>query len=102
VYSDLLIITIYIKILFLLDRNAKVNPAIGDIVKVFSHLFSDFYRAKILDIDNNQFHVSYIDFGNTEIVSSNEIFELSDELKIKVYQKVMIYMYLNLIKIILP
>ncbi|XP_026818102.1 uncharacterized protein LOC113557019 isoform X2 [Rhopalosiphum maidis] len=65
------------------DRNAKVNPAIGDIVKVFSHLFSDFYRAKILDIDNNQFHVSYIDFGNTEIVSSNEIFELSDELKIK-------------------
>ncbi|KAE9524914.1 hypothetical protein AGLY_014964 [Aphis glycines] len=65
------------------DRNTKINPVIGDIVKVFSNSFNDFYRAKILDINNNKFHVSYIDFGNTEFVSSNEIFELSDELKIK-------------------
>lgn len=83
----MLILFICIKKLFFffLDRNTKINPVIGDIVKVFSNSFNDFYRAKILDINNNKFHVSYIDFGNTEFVSSNEIFELSDELKIKVY-----------------
>jgi len=87
VYYDLLIFFICIKnllIYFFLDRNTKINPAIGDIVKVFSNSFNDFYRAKILNINDNKFHVSYIDFGNTEFVSSNEIFELSDELKIKV------------------
>lgn len=63
------------------DRNTKPNPIIGDIVKVFSHSFQDFYRAKILNIDNNDFYVSYIDFGNTETVNSDDIFELSDELK---------------------
>jgi len=67
--------------LSLLDRNAKTNLVIGDIVKVFSHSFQDFYRAKILNIDNNDFYVSYIDFGNTEKVHLGDIFELSDELK---------------------
>lgn len=84
-YYDLLIFLFVLKnYYFFLDRNIKINPVIGDIVKVFSNSFNDFYRAKILDINNNKFHVSYIDFGNTEFVSSNEIFELSDELKIKV------------------
>jgi len=88
VYYNLLIFFICIKkliVFFFLDRNTKINPVKGDIVKVFSNTFNDFYRAKILDINNNKFHVSYIDFGNTEFVSSNEIFELSDKLKIKVY-----------------
>jgi len=78
--------TIFIKILFLLDRIIKINPVVGDIVKVLSKSFGGLYRAKILNIDNNDFHVSYIDFGNTEIVHSSEIFELSDELKKEVYQ----------------
>ncbi|XP_029347622.1 uncharacterized protein LOC100166817 isoform X3 [Acyrthosiphon pisum] len=63
------------------DRNAKTNLVIGDIVKVFSHSFQDFYRAKIINIDNKDFYVSYIDFGNTELVHLADIFELSDELK---------------------
>ncbi|XP_022168298.1 uncharacterized protein LOC111032328 isoform X2 [Myzus persicae] len=63
------------------DRIIKINPVIGDIVKVYSHSFGDFYRAKILNIENKDFYVSYIDFGNIEKVHSADIFELSDELK---------------------
>lgn len=70
-----------------LDRKIKTNLAIGDIVKAFSPSFDGLFRAKILNIENNVgIHVSYIDFGNTEIIQSNFIFELSDELNIKVYQ----------------
>lgn len=65
----------------ILDRNAKTNLVIGDIVKVFSHSFQDLFRAKIIKIDNKDFYVSYIDFGNTELVHLADIFELSDELK---------------------
>lgn len=71
----------------ILDRNAKTNVAIGDIVKVFSHSFQDFFRAKIIDIDEKDFYVSYIDFGNTESVHLADIFELTDELKKEVWQK---------------
>lgn len=68
-----------------IDRKIKENPTIEDIVKVLSPSYKDFYRAKILNIgNNNDFHVFYIDFGNTEVVQSSDIFELSDELKIKV------------------
>ncbi|KAL4141977.1 hypothetical protein QTP88_004511 [Uroleucon formosanum] len=63
------------------DRNAKSNIVIGDIVKVFSHSFQGFYRAKITNIDNINVYVFYIDFGNTETVQLDDIFELSDELK---------------------
>lgn len=80
-------ITTSIEILFLIDRIIKINPVIGDIVKVYSHSFGDFYRAKILNIENKDFYVSYIDFGNIEKVHSADIFELSDELKKEVYQK---------------
>lgn len=70
----------------LLDRVKIINPLIGDIVKVFSHSFNDFFRAKILNIDNADFYVSYIDFGNTENVHLDQIFELSDELIKEVWQ----------------
>jgi len=74
-----------------LDRKIKTNPAIGNIVKVFSPYFQDFYRAKILNIvNNNEFHVSYIDFGNVEIVHLNDIFELEHELS----KEVSIYIYI--------
>lgn len=67
------------------DRKLKTNPLLGDIVKVLSPTFEDFYRAKILSVENNSdFNVFYIDFGNTEVVQSNNIFELSDDFKIKV------------------
>lgn len=71
-----------------LDRKTKTNLVIGDIVKVFSPSFQGLYRAEIINIvDNTDFHVSYLDFGNTEIIQSSDIFELSDELKIEVNQK---------------
>lgn len=39
------------------------------------------FRAEILSIEKEDFFlVSYIDFGNTEIVQSRDIFELSNEL----------------------
>lgn len=76
-----------IKLLSILDRNAKSNIVIGDIVKVFSHSFQGFYRAKITNIDNINVYVFYIDFGNTETVQLDDIFELSDELKKEVWQK---------------
>lgn len=67
------------------DRKLKTNPNLDDIVKVLSPTFEDFYRAKIVNIGNNgEFNVFYIDFGNTEVVQSNNIFELSDDFKLKV------------------
>lgn len=40
------------------------------------------FRAKILKkLDQDLYSISFIDFGNEEIVPSNEIYELSDELK---------------------
>lgn len=69
-----------------LDREIKTKLAVGDFVKVYSPFFNDFYRAKIIDIidNNNEFHVFFIDFGNTEIVRSSDIFKLSHELQTKV------------------
>lgn len=59
-----------------------INLTIGDIVKVFSPTFEDFYRAKIIDITNNgDCCVFYIDYGNTEVVSPSSVFQLSDNLK---------------------
>lgn len=86
---------------YFLDRNTKSNLAVGDLVKVFSPKFQAFYRAKILNItDNAKFHVSYIDFGNEEIMESSDIFELPDELKLQVYSKKLIY-FLNVFKLCL-
>lgn len=69
-----------------LDREAKLNPVIGDIVKVFSPSLQSFYRAKIISItDNVNFNVFYIDFGNSELVKLSDIFKLSNELKVEVY-----------------
>jgi len=41
------------------------------------------FRAKIVEkIDQNFCHILFIDFGNEEIVHINDIYELSDELKV--------------------
>jgi len=40
------------------------------------------FRAKILKkVDEHHYHISFIDFGNEEIVHINNIYELSNELK---------------------
>lgn len=39
-----------------------------------------------MKIENDDFHIFYIDYGNTEIVCSSNIFELSDELRKEVYK----------------
>lgn len=60
----------------------KKNPVVGDTVKVFSSLFDGLYRAKILNKNNDgNYYVFYIDYGNTETVLPNAIFELAEELK---------------------
>lgn len=59
----------------------KSNQMIGDFVKVHSPAYQQLRRAKIIDVkENDCFHVSYIDFGGTEVVNSHNIFELSMEL----------------------
>lgn len=74
-----------------LDRKTKTNIVIGDIVKVFSPTFQELYRAKIIqNVDGVNFRVFYIDFGNTEVVESSNIFELSDNLESKVHYNLMI------------
>lgn len=74
----------YIFVIFI-DCNVKINPVVGDIVKVLSPLFQGLYRAKIVEVkSSNSYEVFYIDFGNIEIVQSKDIFELSDNLKKKV------------------
>lgn len=79
-----------IKFLFIIFLDRKTtNSIIGDIVKVFSPFYQSFFRARIENIvDNTKFHVSYVDFGNTEIVNPSDIFELSDALKNEVIKKV--------------
>lgn len=85
VYINNILIYINIILVHSLDRKIKKHIIVGDLVKVFSPFFKDLFRAKIIDIiDNIKFHVFYIDFGNLEIVHSSDIFELSEELKIKV------------------
>lgn len=65
-----------------LDLKIKKNPVVGDLVKVLSPEFEELlFRAEILSIENEgSIQVSYIDFGNTEIVQPSDIFELSNEL----------------------
>lgn len=57
---------------------------VGDIVKaIFENAM---YRAKILKkVDNNQFYIYFIDFGNEETVYADDIFELPEELKKVLY-----------------
>lgn len=69
---------------YYIDHIAIRNPTVGDIVKVHSPSFREFFRAKIINIKNEKFHVVYIDFGSTEIIHLSDIFELSEELKKKV------------------
>jgi len=72
-------------LIYFLGRKVKTNSVIGDIVLVFSPSFQSFYRGKIINIvDNTDFHVLYIDFGNPEVVKFSNIFELPDNLKNKV------------------
>lgn len=87
-YEHLEDINYYYFIIFLLvhflDRNNKINPVIGDIVKVFSPFYKEFFRAKIVEIKGNNYQVFYMDFGNYEQVQLRDIFELSNDFKIKV------------------
>lgn len=70
---------------YFLDRNIKTNLKVGEIVKVKSPYFNDLNRAEVLKIvDNKDIHVFYIDFGSTEVVQKQDVFELSEDLKRKV------------------
>lgn len=53
---------------------------IGNIVK---SIFEGYmYRAKVVNqVDQNHYCISFIDFGNKEIVHVDTIFELSADLK---------------------
>lgn len=69
----------------ILDCKVNANPVIGDVVKVYSQLYRQFYRAKVISSEgNNCFCVSYIDYGDTEVVESSDIFELAENIKKKV------------------
>lgn len=83
---------------YFLDRIVLRNPIVGDIVKIHSPSLKEFYRAKIISIENKEFRVFYIDFGITETIHLSNIFELSEELKEKVLSYkfyYFVYLYLN-------
>jgi len=64
---------------------------VGDIVRVYSSQHQDLLRAKILRNNNNgSYNIFNIDYGNTETVLSDVIFELDDELK-KVFYNLIKY-----------
>lgn len=66
--------------IFFLEMIKMSDIKIGNIVM---SLFEGYmYRAKILNqVDQNHYCISFIDFGNNEIVHVDTIFELSDNLK---------------------
>lgn len=51
---------------------------VGAIVAAYSDKFSDFYRAKVLEITENGAHVLFIDYGNE--ATTNRLRKLTDEL----------------------
>lgn len=59
-----------------------MNPKVGDIVKVFSSYWHHQCRAKITSpkIDGI-YDVFLIDYGKTELVECDKIFELTEKLK---------------------
>ncbi|XP_050525474.1 uncharacterized protein LOC126896591 isoform X2 [Daktulosphaira vitifoliae] len=72
------------KTVFCKDTTPKLNPVVGDVVKVFSQQYKMFFRAKVLKpLINNKFEVIYIDYGNLEVVSSDNIYILPDDLVTK-------------------
>ena len=60
----------------------KLNglPAIGQLVAA---KFTDdnYYRAIVTKIENDKINVSYVDYGNCEVTSLDQLRGLSDELK---------------------
>lgn len=68
---------------------------IGDVVKVRSPLKNVLFRSKIIDVESNgDFHVLYIDIGDSEVVQSRDIFELNQMLRSdEVYQKKILISY---------
>lgn len=64
--------------MFLAPKKVKIE--VGDIVKAMYENVKS--RAKILKkINEKQYYVSFLDFGNEEVVSVDHIFELPDDLK---------------------
>lgn len=47
-------------------------------------------RARIIDKIDNEYNVFYLDYGNTEVVASEDIFELPNDLK----EEVCVILYL--------
>lgn len=82
------LICILINILLHLNYTAKTTYCtnkllnIGDKVCVQSTLNSVmFCRALITNKFNDEYNVFYVDYGNSELVTSEDIFELSQELQ---------------------
>lgn len=72
-----LIYNICIVIFF--TAKVKLNIEKGDLVK---SIFEDvFCRAKVLKKVDKGYLISFIDFGNDEIVNDDAIFELPEELQ---------------------
>lgn len=64
------------------NNNTKEKLKVGDKVCVKSLLNLIMYsRAIIIDINDNLYKVFYLDYGNTEIVNSEDILDLPKELQ---------------------
>jgi len=58
---------------------------VGNVVSVLSPYYDIQFRGKIIKrLNDGTYDVFYIDFGNTEVVQRQDVFELSEDLKRKV------------------
>lgn len=66
----------------------------GDVVKVYSTIHTALFRAKVLrNNKDGSYKVFYIDYGNMETVSSDDIYELADELKKVILENKFLFCY---------
>jgi len=64
------------------DTPGEHTPAVNEIVKAQFTADDTWYRAKVLKVlDNNEYRVQYVDYGNSEVIPGSRIRRLASELK---------------------
>lgn len=70
--------------MFVLATSINRPLIIGEIIGAKSILDDGFYRGKVLkQIDDTNYLIHYIDFGNKDKVSISNIFEIPNEYKVQ-------------------
>jgi len=66
------------------DNSPEHKPLLNELVKAQFTADDTWYRARVLKVmDNNEYKVQYVDYGNTEVIPGSRIRRLDPELKEK-------------------